>query len=166
MNKGLEQLLSRLDRNAFQREVDTELRFHIEMQAEEYEREGLTPAEAAAKAAVRFGDFAQIKTECVQIGLENSMRMRAMKVVFIITFLLGVVIRSLNVEFHVTRIGDVLIMIAVFGGLLLLGKKMRAGDFGAAPEPTRLGLRNGYDSPPVAFDESGRTPFERVQSDD
>jgi hypothetical protein len=62
--------------------------------------------------------------------------------------------------------GDLLIMIAIFGGLLLVGKRIRVEDFMPAPEPLRLGLRRSPDSIPRAFDEKGRTPFERVQADD
>src|SRR5450759_4832522 len=42
--------LGRLDR-----ELDEEMRFHIDMRAEAYEREGLSPAEARRKALRRFG---------------------------------------------------------------------------------------------------------------
>jgi hypothetical protein len=166
VNKSLDQLLGRFDRSAFQREVDAELQFHIEMQARDYEREGLTPEEALTKAGQRFGDFAQIKTQCVQIGSQNNARTWAMKILFTIAFLLGVLIRSLNSDYHMTRMGGVLIMIAVFGGLLLMGKRIRVEDFMPAPEPLRLGLRRGPDPLPRAFDEKGRTPFERVQADD
>jgi hypothetical protein len=89
-----------------------------------------------------------------------------MKILFTIAFLLGVLIRSLNSDYHITRMGGVLIMIAVFGGLLLMGKRIRVGDFMPAPEPLRLGLRRGPDPLPRAFDEKGLTPFERVQADD
>jgi hypothetical protein len=89
-----------------------------------------------------------------------------MKVLFTISFLLGVLVRSLSSELHVTQIGNVLIMIAVFGGLLLMGKRMRVKDFRTASEPLRLGLRSDPDSIPLAFDEKGRTPFERVRGTD
>ena len=89
-----------------------------------------------------------------------------MKTLFTLAFLFGVSIRILSPEFHVTRVGDVLIMIAVFGGVLLMGKRMRTRDFRPAPEPIRLGLLSDADSIPPAFDKHGRTPFERVCTND
>jgi hypothetical protein len=166
VNKSLHRLRDYFDRNSLRREVEAELQFHIEMQARDYEGEGLAPKESRARAELRFGDFAQVKEQCVQIGSQNSARTWAMKFLFTIAFLLGVLIRSLNSERHITRMGDVLIMVAVFGGLLLMGKRIRVGDFMPAPEPIKLGLRRGPDPLPRAFDEKGRTPFERVQADD
>jgi hypothetical protein len=159
VNKSLHRLRDYFDRNSLRREVEEELQFHIEMQARDYEREGLTAEESLARAELRFGDFAQVKEQCVQIGLQNSARTWPMEILFTIAFLLGVLIRSLNSERHITRMGDVLIMIAVFGGLLLMGKRIRMGDFMPAPEPIRLGLRRGPHSVPRAFDEKGRTPL-------
>jgi hypothetical protein len=166
VNKSLHRLGDYFDRNSLRREVEAELQFHIEMQARDYEREGLTAEESLARAELRFGDFAQVKEQCVQIGLQNSARTWILKSLFTMAFWLGVLIRISSAEFHVTRVGDVLIMIAIFGGLLLVGKRIRVEDFMPAPEPIKLGLRRGPDPLPRAFDEKGRTPFERVQADD
>ena len=166
MNNPLEQLLDRFERSALEREVEEELQFHIEMQAEEYERQGLTPEEAFARAAVRFGDFAQIKTQCIRIGKQNGARTLAMRILFTLAFLLGVLIRILSSEFHVTRVGDLLMMIAVFGGLLLYAKRRGPSVFRSGKTPFQLGLNNVSDSMPLSFDDKGRTPFERVKADD
>jgi hypothetical protein len=166
VKKSLRRLRSYFDRNSLRREVEAELQFHIEMQARDYEREGLSVDESLTRAELRFGNIAQVKEQCVQIGSQNSAGTWAMKTLFTLAFLLGVLIRISSAEYHLTRVGDVLIMIAIFGGLLLMGKRIRVGDFMPAPEPIRLGLRRGPHSVPRAFDEKGRTPFERVQADD
>jgi hypothetical protein len=166
VNSYLELLLNRFDRRAFEREVEEELQFHIEMQAHVYENQGLTPSEAHARAVLRFGDFAQIKTQCIRIGKQNSARTWAMKLLFTIAFLVGVLIRVLSSEFHLTRVGDLMIMIAVFGGLLLYGKRTGTTMFEPKQKSFRLGLNSGSDSMPLGFDEEGRTPFERVRAED
>ncbi len=166
MNSYLERLLNRFDRRALEREVEEELRFHIEMQAHVYESQGVTPPEAHARAVLRFGDFAQVKTQCVRIGKQNSVRTWAMKFLFTTAFLLGVSIRVMSSEFHLTRVGDLMIVIAVFGGLLLYGKQTGTTMFRPKEESFRLGLNNGSDSMPLGFDEEGRTPFERVRAED
>ena len=93
------------------------------MQAQHFEEQGLTPDESLARAALRFGDFARIKMECMTIGSQNTARKWAMKYLFTMAFLLGILIRILSPEYHFTRVGDLLIMIAVFGGLLLYAKR-------------------------------------------
>ena len=166
MNISLEHLLDRLERSALEREVEDELQFHINMQAVDYERQGLTPEEAFAKAALRFGDFAKIKTQCMRIGKQNGARTLAMRILFTLAFLLGVLIRILSSEFHVTRVGDLLIMIAVFGGLLLYAKRSGPSVLKTGRKPFQLELNKGSDSMPLNFDDKGRTPFERVRADD
>jgi hypothetical protein len=138
VNKSLDRLLGYFDRHSLRREVEEELQFHIEMQARDYERKGLTPEESLAKARVRFGDFARIKTQCVQVTLRNSARTRVSKLLFTMVLVLGVLVRSSSSEFRLVQIGNILIGIAVLGGLLLLGK--RIGRFKPERNAIRLGL--------------------------
>jgi len=162
----LEQVFGLFGWNTYEREVEEELQFHIEMQAQEYERLGLTSEESFARAALRFGDFAQIKKQCIRIGKQNNISIWAMKILFTMAFFLGVLLRALNPEAHVTQVGNVLIMIGVFGGLLLYGKTSGRAAFGPKGKSVRLGLDKGSDSIPLGVDEKGRTPFERVAADD
>jgi len=159
-------LLNRFDRCPLEREVDEELRFHVEMQAQHYEEQGLTPDESRARAALRFGDFAQIKMECMTIASKNTAGTWAMKSLFTMSFLLGISIRILSSEYHFTRVGDLLIMIAVFGGLLVYGKRTGPNLFRPEKKRFHLGLNKPVDSMPLGFDEKGRTPFDRVRADD
>ena len=166
MKNYLELLRGHFDRNTYEREVEEELQFHIEMLAQDYERQGLTREEAFARAALRFGNFAQVKKQCIRIGTQNGMLTYALKTLFALAFLLGVLLRVLSSEVHVTQVGNVLMMIAVFGGLLLYGKTSGRTFFGPEGKFLRLGLDQTVDSIPPGVDEQGRTPFERLRSDD
>ncbi|NIR43317.1 MAG: ABC transporter permease [Gemmatimonadetes bacterium] len=59
------------------RDVDAEIRFHLEMRAEEFEREGLPPAEAMQAARAAFGDVDEIASECRQIRRRRALVLRA-----------------------------------------------------------------------------------------
>jgi putative ABC transport system permease protein len=50
-------------RAAMERELDLELRFHLEQETEKYEREGLRPEAAARRARVAFGGLEQTKED-------------------------------------------------------------------------------------------------------
>jgi putative ABC transport system permease protein len=54
-------LRSLVDRDALERELDEELRFHIDQQTEKNIRCGLTPAEARRQAFIKFGGVERIK---------------------------------------------------------------------------------------------------------
>jgi hypothetical protein len=88
-----------------------------------------------------------------------------MKILFTIAFLLGMFIRILNSEVNVVRIGNILMAIAMLGGLLLYGKRMGGAHFRSEKTPLRLGIADGLDSIPIGFDAKGRTPFERVRGE-
>jgi putative ABC transport system permease protein len=53
-------------RNAMEGELDEELRFHLERQAEKELKAGLTPEEARRKARLALGGLDQVKEECRQ----------------------------------------------------------------------------------------------------
>ncbi|HYJ85870.1 MAG TPA: permease prefix domain 1-containing protein [Pyrinomonadaceae bacterium] len=165
MSKSLHKLFGHFDGRALQRQVEEELQFHIEMRARDYQREGLDFDGSLEKAKVRFGDFEMVKRQCVEISARNSVSIWILKILFTISFLIGVLVKSLYSELNITRMGSVLMMIGIFGGLLLVGKTIRMRDYKSAPEPLRLGLHSIADSVPLAFDENGRTPFERVKAD-
>jgi hypothetical protein len=54
------------------REVDSELRFHIEMRARANIEGGMKPDEAQLAARQSFGDFHRFKTECCEISRSLS----------------------------------------------------------------------------------------------
>jgi putative ABC transport system permease protein len=53
-----------LSRDRVERELDDELRLHLELEAEKRQHEGLSPDEARRRAAVSFGGFENVKEEC------------------------------------------------------------------------------------------------------
>ena len=163
MNKFLRLLIVGFDRRAFAREVEAELHFHIEMQARDYERQGLKSEEALRKAALRFGDFSKIEKECIRIGFYNDTRTGAMKILFALAFILGVSLRIISSQVNVMHAADILMAIGVLGWLLLYCRRVTS--FRPEREPLRIGIAEGFESRPVGFDEKGRTPFERVKED-
>jgi putative ABC transport system permease protein len=53
-----------LSRDAVERELDDELRLHLELEAEKRQREGDVPEEARRRAALSFGGVDRVKEEC------------------------------------------------------------------------------------------------------
>ena len=51
-----------------EREVDSELAFHLEMRIRELVEQGIPPDEARAAALARFGDVEQITETCRDLG--------------------------------------------------------------------------------------------------
>ena len=166
MKEFLNHKADRLDDAGCESEVDAELCFHIELQTQEYERQGHSHEEALALAASRFGNVAQIRNQCVQIRKQNSNRTTALKFLFTLAFLLGVLVRVFTSGVPFVRVGDVLMMIGVLGGVLLYLKQSGTVMFAPERESFRLGLSNGSEAQPLSFDEKGRSPFERVRGDE
>ncbi len=157
-------------RNLFRRkktiegEVDEEFQFHLEMQAHDYEDLGLLPEVSRAMAHERFGDVEQIKKECIQIGSGRRILVVFLNSVFILSLLAGLFLRLFIPENHMNRVGDCLMMIGGLGILLVYFKQAGTFFWRSTSEPFHLGLN--VHSPPVSFDEKGRTPFDRVRADD
>src|SRR5919206_178630 len=57
----LDRLRALRDGDAVHREIDEELRFHLDMRAEDYIRKGMSPEEARREAERRFGRLTRIK---------------------------------------------------------------------------------------------------------
>jgi hypothetical protein len=104
---------------AIEREVDEELRFHLELLTEQHLQHADTLVEARASALRRFGNFEDIKDQCVEISKRSRPYMRALKSFLILTFLTGLFVRIFATELHVDRVGQMLIFVGVLGRLLL-----------------------------------------------
>jgi predicted permease len=63
-------------RDAIERDVDDELRGHIELRARDLELEGLSPEKAGAQALELFGRAADVESECVRIQGRMERRRR------------------------------------------------------------------------------------------
>jgi hypothetical protein len=79
----------------------------------------MSSAEAKIAASRRFGNFERVKKQCVDISSRNTAVRRVLKTSAILIALTGLAIQLLSTDFKVARIGNVLIMIAVLGRLLL-----------------------------------------------
>jgi hypothetical protein len=115
--------------DAIEREVEEELRFHLDLLTEQQLQHADTLSEARASALKRFGDIEQVKDECVEISKRNRPLTRALKSFMILTFLTGISIRIFATEFHVDRVGQLLIAVAVLGQLLLYVRSLRPAIF-------------------------------------
>jgi hypothetical protein len=148
---------------SIENDVDEEFRFHIDMQTNAYEDRGHASAESRAMANARFGDVEKIRTECVRISSGKSILIWALNSVFLLSLLIGLLLRVLGPEMHINRVGDVLMMIGGLGILLVYAKQAGASVYRPTAKTLHLGLENG---PPITFDEKGRSPFDRVRADD
>jgi hypothetical protein len=141
-------------------EVDEELTFHIEMQTRDYESQGISRERSRTMAETRFGNVSRIKKECVRIGSGKTFLIWILDAVFMMSLVTGLLLRLFVPEMHVNRVGDVMMMIGGLGILLVYAKQCGAYVFSATSQKP-LGLN----TPPVGFDEKGRTPFDRVRED-
>jgi hypothetical protein len=155
--------LVRRSKHSIADEVDEEFGFHLDMRAREYERRGVSSEKSKAMAEARFGNVEKIRTECIQISSRKSVLIWLLNSVFMLSFVVGFFLRMLVPEVHVHQVGNVMMMIGGLGILLVYAKQAGARVLNSSAKPVRLGLNN---APPVAFDEQGRTPFDRVRADD
>ena len=67
MRATINSIRARLHHDEIAREVETELRFHIEMRTRANIEAGMTPDEAQPAALQSFGDFDNVKARCCEI---------------------------------------------------------------------------------------------------
>jgi len=122
-------LFNHIGSEAIEREVEEELRFHLELLTEQYLQHADTLVEARASALRRFGNVEQVKDQCVEISKRKRPFTRALKSFLILTFLAGIFVRIFGTELHVDRVGQMLITVAVIGRLFLYVRGLKAADF-------------------------------------
>ena len=110
-------------------EVEDELQFHIEMLERKYVQDGMSAAAAKAAALRRFGSLEKAMKQCVDIRSRNSLVRRIIKTSLIILALTGLTIRFLSSERMIDHLGDVLVMIAIAGRLLLYVRGLSPSTF-------------------------------------
>jgi hypothetical protein len=146
-----------------ERQVEEELRFHCEMLVEAFQAAGLSEEAARAAAARRFGDVERIQTRCVKISRRNRPMMKLLKLVLLLSFIIGVWLRTRGWAVQFTQMGDLLMATAVLGQLLLYVKGLRATGHQALKGSPPFSLFGQGESPSIeAYDELGRTPVERL----
>ena len=133
-------ILAKLFRNPYRKqlvfEVEDELQFHIEMLERKYVQDGMSSAAAKAAALRRFGSLEKAMKQCVDIRSRNSLRRRVLKASLIILGLIGLSIRILSTERNLDHMGDLLIMIAIAGRLLLYVRGLSPSTFLSGTDET------------------------------
>lgn len=122
-------LFKNSNRNQIAFEVEDELQFHIEMLERKYVQDGMSAAAARAAALRRFGSIEKAMKQCVNIRSRNSLLRRVLKISLILLGLTGFFIRIISTERNFDHIGDILIMIAIFGRLLLYVRGLSPSTF-------------------------------------
>ena len=166
MKAVLKNLLHRFDREVIERQIEDELRFHLEQLTEHHLERNMPLPEAREAALKRFGNVEQIKEQCVEISRNSRPLIRALKSLLILVFLAGVCVRIFSPELHLTRMGDVLIYVGILGRLFFYVRGLNPSQFTSQhPNSSPLMLNDAVRPPFNAYDQSKRTPLERVISD-
>jgi hypothetical protein len=152
-------------RGAGKREIEEELRFHLDLLTDEYCRKEMSLEEARAEALERFGDVERIKNQCVEINRRSHPGIVALKLFLSLVFLLGVLVRIFSPEYHVTNVGNILIAVGILGRLLLYVRLHPSGFLSKSDNPSPLMLNDDRRKPLLAYDQKMRTPLERIISD-
>jgi hypothetical protein len=164
------------------REVEAELRFHIEMRTRANVEQGMRPDDAHRAALQRFGDFERVRNNCCEIRRSLPFDSTPLRMGLHITIagLAGLAaLWAVNVPHHnFTGVMRQLIAIAVLTYLFIVVRRARSkrpsdceyvnGVLVTPSETFRAhqGLTSDMSDAPSAkisaYDEQGRTPVERV----
>jgi hypothetical protein len=164
------------------REVDTELRFHIEMRRRANIEQGMRPDDAQRAALQSFGDFERVKNNCCEIrrSLPFDSTLLRMALHITIAILAGLAaLWAVNVPHHnFTGVMRQLIAIAVLTYLFIVVRRARSKRLpdsehlnGVLVAPsdtfyTNHGLIGDVSDASAAkitaYDDQGRTPVERM----
>jgi hypothetical protein len=129
MKNEIANLFKNFNRKQIVFEVEDELRFHIEMLERKYAQDGMSAAAAKAAALRRFGSLERAMKQCVNIRSRNSLLRRVLKMSLILIGLIGLSLRMLGSDLNIHHIGDILIMIAISGRLLLYVRGLSPSNF-------------------------------------
>jgi hypothetical protein len=177
----IKSILRRLQAGAFDREIEEELQFHIEMRTRDNIAAGMSPEEARNDALRRFGDFDHVNAECRNISREKLMggvNMKAMRGITWVMLGSGLTLILTSQVHTVQQVGQVLVCIAVLWWMLLYLRatqpdQHRINQHLEAAEQTPLGLSasgDGFAEPTrqqvAARDDQGRSPVERLFVED
>ena len=164
------------------REVETELRFHIEMRTRANVEQGMRPDDAQRAALQSFGDFERVRNNCCEIRRSLPFDSTLLRMGWHITIavLAGLAaLWAVNVPHNnLTGVMRQLIAIAVLTYLFIVVRRARTkrrsdsehvnGVLLAPSETFRVNksLTSDMSDAPsariAAYDEQGRTPVERV----
>jgi hypothetical protein len=162
------------------REIEDELRFHIELRTSDNIGAGMSPEDAVADAMRRFGDFDQIRSVCEEIRKERlGGVMKVIKGCAWVILGCGLMLKMSSRIFALQNVGDFLILIALLWRLLIYLREMqtdRPRGLGYEPPPLSIihtigdlsasGFTEDAPRPVPTYDNDGRTPVERLISDE
>ena len=129
MKIAIAKLFKSSNRKQIMFEVEDELQFHIEMLERKYAQDGMSASAAKAAALRRFGSLERAMKQCVDIRNRNSLLRRVVKTSLILLGLTGLSIRILSSDLNFDHMGDILIMIAIAGRLLLYVRGLSPSTF-------------------------------------
>ena len=136
MKNAIANLLKSSNRKQIAFEVEDELQFHIEMLERKYVQDGMSAAAAKAAALRRFGSLERAMKQCVDIRSRNSLLRRVLKTSLILLGLTGFLIRNHSSDLRIDHVGDVLIVIAIAGRLLLYVRGLSPSTFLSGTDET------------------------------
>jgi hypothetical protein len=164
------------------REVEAELRFHIEMRTRANIEGGMRPNQAQLAARQSFGDFDRVKTRCCEISRSLPFDSNVLKMAMYITIAVvagGAALWAVNMPHHsFTGVLWQLVAIVVLARSFVVGRrpistKQFQGDGACGvfvTDDERVRKDKGLSSDVceahsvgvAAHDEQGRTPVERM----
>jgi hypothetical protein len=148
------------------REVEAELRFHIEMRARANIEGGMRPDQAQLAARQSFGDFDRVKTECCEISRSHPLDSTPFKMGLHITLavLSGLAaLWAVNVPHHnFTGVMRQLIAIAVLAYLFIVVRRAKSQRRSDTNQSLMSDMSDASSGKITAYDEQGRTPVERI----
>jgi hypothetical protein len=152
------------------REVEGELRFHIELRTRANIETGMKPDEARLAAQQSFGDFHRFKTECCEISREPSFDLMPLKMGLHISLAIvagAAAVWAVNVPHHnFTSILRQLVAIAILTCLFAFVRRARSRQQLAGDCMNDIFIeepgKSWKDEYVASHDDEGRTPVERV----
>jgi hypothetical protein len=122
-------LFKRFHRKDIERDIEEELRWHLEMLTQEHLQQDMSLAEARDVALRRFGNVEQIKDQCVKISGRNQPFLRALTPFLVVVVIVGFLTRTNATDIHVRHFGDLLIAIPILIRLLLYARGLNPSSF-------------------------------------
>lgn len=165
MKTAIKRVIKSFDPEQCKRDIDAELRFHLQSAEEHYQLE-MTEPEAKAAALRRFGDVELVADQCLEISRRSHRFVRTQKLLLSLVFLLGVLVRVFGRNLDVLHFGDMLMAVAVSSRLFLYVRGLKPSSFRSRQETASpLMLRENTFTPIRAYDHRRLTPIERVIAD-
>jgi len=161
----IRRLFKPFDREQTRREIEEELRFHLELLTHEHLQQEMSLTEAKDAAYKRFGNVQQIENQCVEISRRNHFFGRAMTPLLIVVVLPGVLMRIYGTDLTFRHLGDLLIAIPILIRLLLYVRGLNPSSFLSKDETSSPLMLNDNTHSIRAYDQRMLTPVERLIAD-